>query len=74
MLILQRHHKVNKSKRHKQPQVSMCMFVKEFVCIIIMWQLLESELEQLARDARALKKFKRGKISEEELDRQFLHT
>lgn len=32
--------------------------------------LTEEELEELSRDARLLKKFKSGKISEAELDRQ----
>jgi ATP-dependent RNA helicase DDX55/SPB4 len=36
-------------------------------------EFAEDELEELARDARALRKFKRGKISEEELDQQ-LHN
>lgn len=32
--------------------------------------LTDEELEELSRDARLLKKFKSGKISETELDRQ----
>ena len=32
--------------------------------------LSEADIEELARDARLLKKFKSGRISEDELDRQ----
>ena len=58
-----------KKRRQRPHQVRSCpvdiVLVGAFVQVFS-----EVDLEELARDARILRKFKRGKISEEELDRQ----
>lgn len=41
------------------------------ICLLLQ-TFSEAEFEELAKDARLLKKFKRGKISEAELDQQMM--